>query len=87
MRYGIPLYESVPPKEYTYKSLGNMKGEYKSTFMDSAGDTISKALENLANKAKSAGANAVIKIEGKTSSSGFIYEGEAVIFDKLPETK
>jgi uncharacterized protein YbjQ (UPF0145 family) len=64
--------------------LGIIKGEYKSTFFDSAASTISKALEDLANKAKDMGANAVIKIEPKSSFSSFTYTGEAVIFDKIP---
>jgi|GEM_PF-2889644 len=81
LKFGIPLYEGNPPEEYKYKSLGPVKGEYKSTFTDSAASTMSKALENLATKAKDMGANAVIKIEPKSSWSAFTYEGEAVIFE------
>lgn len=66
------------------KVWGSLKVNIKVLFFDSAASTISKALEDLANKAKDMGANAVIKIEPKSSSSSFTYTGEAVIFDKIP---
>lgn len=84
LQFGISLYQGVPPEKYVYKSLGNVRGEYKSGFFDSAVYTISNALEDLANKAKEIGANAVIKIEPRKEGNTFIYEGEAVVFETLP---
>jgi hypothetical protein len=84
LKFGIPLYQGVPPENYTYKSLGYIKGEYKNNLFDGAAYIISKALENLANNAKLIGANAVIKIKGHSKGLSFYYDGEAVIFDNLP---
>lgn len=85
LKLGIPLYQGIPPEQYKYKSLGDVEGEHTSTFFDSTAVTISRALENLAEKAKELGANAVIKIEPQTKGATFIYKGEAIIFEELPE--
>lgn len=86
LKFGIPLYQGIPPEVYSYKSLGDVVGEYKAKFLfDSAASTMSNALENLADKAKELGANAVIKIKSSTTGFSFTYEGEAVIFDELPD--
>lgn len=83
--FGIPIYQGEPTQEYPYKSLGYVKGEYKKGFFDDAGYIASKALENMANNAKSMGANAVINTKPHNESSVFCYDGEAVVFDVLPK--
>jgi hypothetical protein len=85
LRYDLPLYQGTPPSQYTYKSLGHIKFTQNWNFQ-SAGYNMCAALEGLANKAKAAGANAVIKIEPHPGNRlDFSYDGEAVIFSKLPE--
>lgn len=84
LKFGIPVYQGAPPQEYSYKSLGYVKGEYKRRFFDDTAFSISNALENMANNAKSMDANAVIKVKLHTEGSLVYYDGEAVIFDKLP---
>jgi hypothetical protein len=88
LRFGIPLYEGVPPAEFQYKDLGYLEGKYQGKlFIDSAGSIISNALEDLANKAKAIGANAVIEVEPFNEPNRvFRYTGRAVIFEKLPDS-
>lgn len=85
LKFDIPLYQGLPPGKYSYENLGYVKGEHKGTYSDSAASTIAKALENLANKAKEMEANAVINVESHNKGIIFSYDGEAVIFDKLPD--
>ena len=82
LRYALPLYQGTPPSQYTYKSLGQVKNTKNIFLVNSTCDI----LEDVANKAKAMGANAVIKIEPHPGNRfDFSYDGEAVIFDKLPE--
>ena len=62
-----------------------MKGEYKKGLLDDVGLSISNALENMANNAKSMNANAVIKTKLHTEGSLYYYDGEAVVFDVMPK--
>ncbi len=81
---GIPLYEGAPASEYPYRSLGPVAGETKGG-RAMVTQRMSGALEDLATKAKAMGANAVIKIEPRAEgSTGFRYDGEAVVFETLP---
>jgi len=85
LKFEIPLYQGTPPPEYTYKSLGPVKGEYKSTWLDDVGFSMSNALENLAKNAKETQANAVIKVQLNVKARVYTYDGEAVIFDNIPK--
>ena len=85
LKFEIPLYQGTPPQEYTYKSLGPVRGEYKSTWLDNAGLSMSNALENLAKNAKETKANAVIKVQLNLKDRVYTYVGEAVIFDNMPK--
>ncbi|KAF0132542.1 MAG: hypothetical protein FD145_1629 [Candidatus Saganbacteria bacterium] len=84
----IPIYEGLPPENCSYKSLGHVTGEYKTErvfLKEGVVVIIFKALSNLADNATAQGANAVINVKGQKKGSGFIYTGEAVIFDTLPD--
>ena len=85
LKFGIPIYQGEPPQEYPYQSLGYVKGEYKIGFFDDAAFSMSNALENMANNAKSMNANAIIKAKLHTEGSLCYYDGEAVVFDVLPK--
>lgn len=86
LRLGIPIYQGVPPQEYSYKSLGYVEGEYKMGFW-ARGVVVAvfNALEDMANNAVSVGANAVIKVKLSSVGRTYYYTGEAVIFDKFPD--
>ena len=85
LKFGIPIYQGEPSQEYPYKSLGDVKGEYKKGLFDDVGLSIYNALENMADNAKSINANAVIKTKLHTEGSLYYYDGEAVVFDVIPE--
>ena len=85
LKFGISIYQGEPPQQYSYRSLGYVRGEYKKEFFDNVGFAISNALENMANNAKSMGANAVIKTKLHIEGSPHYYDGEAVIFNVMPE--
>ncbi len=81
LQFGIPLYQGVPSANYVYKSLGYVRGEYRTKFTDTVVSSLSNALENLADKAKTIGANAVVKIKMHRDGSLIWYDGEAVVFE------
>lgn len=81
---GIPIYQGEPSPEYSYKSLGYVRGEYKKRFFDDVAFIMSNALEDMANNAKSMNANAVIKTKMHNEGSLVYYDGEAVVFDVMP---
>lgn len=85
MKFGIPIYQGIPTQEYSYKSLGFVKGEYKRGLFDDAGFSMSKALENMADTAKSMNANAVVNTKIHTEGSLVYYDGEAVVFGVMPK--
>jgi len=86
LKFAVPTYQGEPPQEYTYKSLGYVKGEYKGNMLDGAVSIMSKTLEKLASNAKEMGANAVIKVKYNTAGiKAAFYDGEAVVFDKMPD--
>ena len=81
---GVPMYEGVPPDKYPYRSLGLVTGEVTGGRL-MVTQRMTRALGDLATKAKALGANAVIKIAPHSEGSGtFRYEGEAVVFETLP---
>jgi len=87
LAFGIPIYQGVPPNNYPYRSLGPVAGEATGGRV-TVSQRASNALEALANQAKAMGANAIIKVEGhKIGWAGLRYEGEAVVFETLPEDK
>jgi hypothetical protein len=85
LKFGIPIYQGEPSQEYPYKSLGYVKGEYKRRFFDDVAFSISNALEDMANNARSMNANAIIKTKLHTEGSICRYDGEAVVFDVMPK--
>jgi len=85
LKLEIALFEGEPSPEYIYQSLGKVRGDGKRAFMGTTMDTMFAALEAMAKKAVDMGANAVIMIKPVPEGIDFAYEGEAVIFDKIPE--
>jgi len=85
LKLPLPVYQGMPPEEYTYKSLGEVRGEYKNGFFDSVVSSMDKSLEDLVFNAEDMGANAVINIDLNIEKKLFIHTGEAVIFNELPE--
>jgi len=92
LKLPVAIYQGIPPSQYPYRTLGPVEGHHDKTFTDYAmGESsvylMSKALEALADHAKTMGANAVINVRFATQgflASRMSYEGEAVIFEQLP---
>jgi hypothetical protein len=82
--FSIPVFSGTPPPEYPYTSLGQVQGKPKHRIFRIAIDQWAQAVEDMAQQAKAMGANAVINIKGPKIGSG-AYEGEAVIFERLPD--
>jgi hypothetical protein len=80
----VPIYQGEPPQQYSYGSIGYIKGQYKAQVFDLPGDKISRALQNMANTAKAMGANGIIKLKLHSGISVVYYEGEAVVFNAMP---
>ena len=84
--FSVPVFSGVPPPEYSYASLGYVEGRPNQRFLRIAIDQWAQAVEDMAQRAKAMGANAVINIKGPKMGS-LAYEGEAVIFERLPEPR
>ena len=91
LRLDVAIYQGTPPPEYHYKSLGQVEGFYPNNFFDMKMMTVARtfaALEDMANRAKAMSANAVINTQlVQSNSKGFRYQGEAVVFEMLPDAR
>jgi len=84
--FSVPVFSGTPPPEYPYASLGYVEGKPKQRFLRIAIDQMAQAVEDMAQRAEAMGANAVINVKGPKIGS-LAYEGEAVIFEKLPDLR
>lgn len=80
----IPIYQGEPPEQFPYANVGFVTGEYKGQLLETPGTKITRALQNMANNARSMGANAVIKVNLRSSMNTVYYQGEAVYFNRMP---
>ena len=78
----IPVYQGTPSAIYTRVDHGKVSG--KASPSSTLAEQRYRALYNLAQAAKAAGANAVIEVEERATDDGLIYSGEAVSFDLYP---
>lgn len=81
----IPLYIGTPPPEYPYRSLGPVAGLHRPVWGEGSIVTFTKVMEDLGNRARDLGANAVINVtRGEYRQGFFRFDGEAVVFERLP---
>lgn len=78
----IPVYRGTPHVIYTHVKLGEVSG--KAGLSSSSSEQRYRALYNMTEAAMAKGANAIIGATGRTTAEGFVYSGEAVLFDILP---
>jgi hypothetical protein len=82
----IPLYYGEPSKNYSFKDLGPVKGEYKKPVFEDSLTAMNRVFENMANNAKAMHANAVIKVQLHGFFGNLSCEGEAVLFEVMPKS-
>lgn len=80
--FSVPVFSGTPPPEYPYRSLGHVHGKPKHRIFRIAIDQMAQAVEDMAQQAQAMGANAVINVKGP--KIGPAYEGEAVVFETVP---
>ncbi len=82
LQFNIPMYQGEPNTIYTRVDRGRVEG--KAGAASSQSEQKYRAIYNLVEAARAAGANAIIEVEGKSTNEGFLYSGRAVSFDVYP---